>query len=102
VGSEMCIKTARRTFLAIDLQTELPVVIKLLIFNNEFIWDDLKLFEREAETLKHLDLPAIPRYLDYSEFDLPNLKGFALEGDSGAVTSTSKGIEEAMIEKELV
>ena len=71
-------KTGRRTFLAIDLQTELPVVIKLLIFNNEFIWDDLKLFEREAETLKHLDLPAIPRYLDYLEFDLPNLKGFAL------------------------
>ncbi|WP_310481811.1 protein kinase domain-containing protein [Chamaesiphon sp. VAR_48_metabat_403] len=71
-------KTGRRTFLAIDLQTELPVVIKLLIFNNEFIWDDLKLFEREAETLKHLDLPAIPRYLDYFEFDLPKLKGFAL------------------------
>ncbi len=71
-------KTGRRTFLAIDLQTELPVVIKLLIFNNEFIWDDLKLFEREAETLKHLNLPAIPRYLDYFEFDLPNLKGFAL------------------------
>jgi serine/threonine protein kinase len=71
-------KTGRRTFLAIDLQTELPVVIKLLIFNNEFIWDDLKLFEREAETLKHLDLPAIPRYLDYFEFDLPSLKGFAL------------------------
>lgn len=71
-------KTGRRTFLAIDLQTQLPVVIKLLIFNHEFIWDDLKLFEREAETLKHLDLPAIPQYLDYFEFDLPNLKGFAL------------------------
>jgi serine/threonine protein kinase len=71
-------KTGRRTFLAIDLHTELPVVIKLLIFNNEFIWDDLKLFEREAETLKHLDLPAIPRYLDYFEFDLPKLTGFAL------------------------
>ncbi len=71
-------KTGRRTFLAIDLQTKLPVVIKLLIFNTEFIWDDLKLFEREAETLKHLDFPAIPRYLDYFEFDSPNLKGFAL------------------------
>jgi serine/threonine protein kinase len=71
-------KTGRRTFLAIDLHTELPVVIKLLIFNNEFIWDDLKLFEREAETLKHLDLPSIPRYLDYFEFDLPQLRGFAL------------------------
>jgi serine/threonine protein kinase len=56
-------KTGRRTFLAIDLQTELPIVIKLLIFNNEFIWDDLKLFEREAETLKHLDLP-VQTYID--------------------------------------
>jgi serine/threonine protein kinase len=71
-------KTGRRTFLALDLQTEQPVVIKLLIFNNEFIWDDLKLFEREAETLKHLNLPTIPRYLDYFEFDLSHLKGFAL------------------------
>ncbi|WP_310423449.1 serine/threonine-protein kinase [Chamaesiphon sp. VAR_48_metabat_135_sub] len=71
-------KTGRRTFLAIDLQTSQQVVIKLLIFNSEFIWDDLKLFEREAETLKHLDLPAIPHYLDYFEFDLPTLKGFAL------------------------
>ena len=71
-------KTGRRTFLAIDLQTELPVVIKLLIFDREFIWDDLKLFEREAETLKHLDLPAIPSYLDYFEFDSTKLKGFAL------------------------
>ncbi len=51
---------------------------ELTLFNNEFVWDDLKLFEREAETLKHLDLPAIPRYLDYFEFDLPTLKGFAL------------------------
>jgi serine/threonine protein kinase len=71
-------KTGRRTFLAVDLQTELPVVIKLLLFNNEFVWDDLKLFEREAETLKHLNLPTIPGYLDYFEFDLPTLKGFAL------------------------
>ena len=46
--------------------------------NNEFIWDDLKLFERESETLKHLDLPSIPCYLDYFEFDLPKLRGFAL------------------------
>jgi serine/threonine protein kinase len=71
-------KTGRRTFLAIDLNTERKVVIKLLIFNQEFIWDDLKLFEREAETLKHLHHSAIPHYLDYFEFDLPTLKGFAL------------------------
>jgi serine/threonine protein kinase len=71
-------KTGRRTFLATDLQQQRSVVIKLLMFNNEFVWDDLKLFEREAETLKSLDHPAIPKYIDYFDFDLPNLKGFAL------------------------
>jgi serine/threonine protein kinase len=54
------------------------VVIKLLSFGNDFEWDDLKLFEREAETLKALTHPAIPRYLDFFELDLPNSKGFAL------------------------
>jgi serine/threonine protein kinase len=71
-------KTGRRTFLAHDLQGNEAVVIKLLIFNSEFIWDDLKLFEREAGTLKNLQHPSIPQYRDYFEFDLPTLKGFAL------------------------
>lgn len=71
-------KTGRRTFLANDLQTKSPVVIKLLLFNPDFTWDDLKLFEREAETLKSLDHPAIPRYLDSFEIDTKLGKGFAL------------------------
>jgi serine/threonine protein kinase len=71
-------KTGRRTFLAQDLQSNEQVAIKLLIFNSEFVWDDLKLFEREAGTLKNLHHPAIPQYRDYFEFDLPTLKGFAL------------------------
>ncbi|BAZ15967.1 serine/threonine kinase [Calothrix sp. NIES-4071] len=68
---------ARRTLLAQELQNEL-VVIKILLFNEEFRWEDLKLFEREAETLKNLDYPAIPKYLDYFELDTEELKGFAL------------------------
>jgi serine/threonine protein kinase len=71
-------KVGRRTFLAIDLTTEIPVVIKLLIFDRDFDWQDLKLFEREAETLKSLDRPEIPRYLDYFEFDLTTYRGFGL------------------------
>jgi serine/threonine protein kinase len=71
-------KAGRRTLLAVDLTTETQVVIKLLIFNQDFDWQDLKLFEREAETLKSLEHPAIPRYLDYFEFDLPQYRGFAL------------------------
>ncbi len=71
-------KAGRRTLLAHNLQTQELVIIKLLSFSGEFEWDDLKLFEREAETLKSLSHPYIPRYLDYFEVNLPNTKGFAL------------------------
>ncbi|OKH18986.1 hypothetical protein NIES593_21520 [Hydrococcus rivularis NIES-593] len=71
-------KAGRRTLLAWDRQRLEFVVIKLLTFSNDFEWDDLKLFEREAETLKALDHPAIPRYLDFFDLNEPNLKGFAL------------------------
>ena len=68
----------RQTLLARDLQTQELVVIKILSFSADFQWDDLKLFEREAETLQSLSHPAIPRYLDYFEFQTPKTKGFAL------------------------
>ena len=71
-------QTGRKTFLARDLQTGELVVVKLLSLGSDFEWQDLKLFEREAETLKALSHPAIPRYLDYLELDSPNNKGFAL------------------------
>jgi serine/threonine protein kinase len=71
-------KTGRRTFRAIDLETESPVVIKLLLFSPDFTWDDLKLFEREAETLKSLDHPAIPEYLNFFEVETELGKGFVL------------------------
>jgi serine/threonine protein kinase len=71
-------QTGRRTYLAKDLQTELPVVIKLLLFSPDFTWEDLKLFEREAETLKSLDHSAIPRYLDFFEVETELGRGFAL------------------------
>lgn len=68
----------RYTLLAKDLQTEKLVVIKVLLFNQEFRWQDLKLFSREAETLKSLSHPGIPNYIDYFELDISNLQGFAL------------------------
>ncbi|WP_071187756.1 serine/threonine-protein kinase [Trichormus sp. NMC-1] len=71
-------KAGRKTLLTRDLQTQELVVVKLLLFNDEFQWHDLKLFEREAETLKTISHPAIPRYLDYFELDTPDYKGFAL------------------------
>jgi serine/threonine protein kinase len=57
----------RQTWLALDLATETrqPVIVKLLPFSPQMQWDDLKLFEREAQVLKHLTHPRIPRYRDY-------------------------------------
>ncbi len=71
-------RAGRHTFLAQDLTTKELVVVKLLSFSSDFEWDDLKLFEREAETLKSLSHPAIPRYIDFFEVTLPTSKGFAL------------------------
>lgn len=68
----------RRTFLASDLETGSSVVVKLLFFAPDFTWDDLKLFEREAEVLKSLAHPRIPRYLDYFEVETELGKGFVL------------------------
>jgi serine/threonine protein kinase len=71
-------KAGRRTLLARDLKTQELVAIKLLSFGSDFEWDSLKLFEREAQTLKSLSHPFIPRYLDYFEVNALAFKGFAL------------------------
>ncbi|MBD2725498.1 serine/threonine protein kinase [Nostoc sp. FACHB-892] len=59
----------RQTWLAKDLQAssdeKSTVVVKLLAFGGTVQWDDLKLFEREAQILKQLNHPRIPRYIDY-------------------------------------
>jgi serine/threonine protein kinase len=59
----------RQTWLAKDLQAHdtenSQVVVKLLAFGGAVQWDDLKLFEREAQILKHLNHPRIPQYIDY-------------------------------------
>jgi serine/threonine protein kinase len=78
VISELGRQTGRRTLLALDLETQQQVVVKVLYLGQDFDWQDLKLFEREAETLKTLNHPQIPRYLDYFEFETSNDKGFGL------------------------
>lgn len=61
----------RQTWLAEDLTVFpiQPVVVKLLAFGGEVQWDDLKLFEREAQILKQLAHPRIPKYYDYFHID---------------------------------
>ncbi len=59
----------RQTWQALDLQAadgdNSTVVVKLLAFGGTVQWDDLKLFEREAQILKQLNHPRIPQYIDY-------------------------------------
>lgn len=71
-------QAGRKTILARDLETKDLVVIKLLTFGDEFEWQGLKLFEREAQTLQDLSHPSIPRYLNYLDIDETGNKGFAL------------------------
>ena len=68
----------RKTLLAKDLETQELVVVKLLSFDIEFDWQDLKLFEREAQILEELSHAAIPDYLDSFKVDSDNSKGFGL------------------------
>jgi serine/threonine protein kinase len=64
---------ARQTWLATDLNVDSSqnsqVVVKLLAFGGTVQWDDLKLFEREAQVLKHLEHSRIPKYIDYFSVD---------------------------------
>ncbi|MGC1247002.1 MAG: serine/threonine-protein kinase, partial [Spirulinaceae cyanobacterium] len=87
----------RRTLLAKDLQTQELVAIKILTFNADLQWQDLKLFEREAEALQSLSHPAIPRYLDYFEFQTRKTKGFALVQSYIPAKSLAEWVEERRI-----
>jgi serine/threonine protein kinase len=61
----------RQTWLAEDLATQPAeaVIVKFLAFGDQVQWDDLKLFEREADVLKQLNHPRIPKYRDYFSID---------------------------------
>lgn len=58
-----------QTWLALDTESNQLVTIKFLAFNPQMEWEELKLFEREAQVLQSLDHPRIPRYRDYFEID---------------------------------
>jgi len=61
----------RQTWLAQDVgvSPNESVVVKLLAFGGGVQWDDLKLFEREAQVLKQINHPRIPKYRDYFHID---------------------------------
>ncbi len=57
----------RQTWLAEDVSANpaRQVIVKLLAFADQVNWETLKLFEREANILRQLHHPKIPRYVDY-------------------------------------
>lgn len=64
----------RQTWLAEDLLSQNPGIVKLPASSPQMQWEELKLFEREAQVLKQLSHPRIPRYRDY----------FSLEKQAGS------------------
>ena len=59
----------RQTWLVTDLESNERVTLKLLAFAPQMQWEELKLFEREAQVLQSLNHPRIPRYRDYFSLD---------------------------------
>ena len=64
----------RQTWLAedISIQPAETVILKFLSFGEQFQWQDLKLFEREADILKQLSHHRIPKYRDYFSIEDKN------------------------------
>ncbi|MBE9061039.1 serine/threonine-protein kinase [cf. Phormidesmis sp. LEGE 11477] len=71
-------KAGRRTFLARDLYTNTPVIVKILQFSHAFDWDGLKLFQREAQILQQLEHSSIPQYKDSFEAEVDGVHSFVL------------------------
>ena len=67
IKEKLAQNTGRQTWLAEDISLEPAetVILKFLSFGENFQWQDLKLFEREADILKQLSHPRIPKYRDY-------------------------------------
>ncbi|MDB9313130.1 serine/threonine-protein kinase [Spirulina sp. CS-785/01] len=66
------------TYAALDEQTQENVALKALSLRRLDDWKALELFEREAKTLKQLDHPQIPQYIDYVQVDTESDRGFYL------------------------
>ncbi|MGB3495633.1 MAG: serine/threonine-protein kinase [Elainellaceae cyanobacterium] len=71
VEKQLGSKSGRWTLLATDITNESPAILKLISMDDELHPDVLRLFDREINILKSLNHPALPRYLDYFEIDLP-------------------------------
>ena len=61
-----------RTFLGYDCDTGEEVAVKELLLRDVEDWKAIELFEREGQTLRHLDHPGIPGYVDAFHIQAPD------------------------------
>lgn len=66
-----------KTYEVYDLELELACILKVLHFSKLSKWKSLELFQREAQTLAHLQHPQIPALLAY--FEEPDVGFLVLE-----------------------
>ena len=67
--TQLGLNSGRQTWLAHDLDVNHElVVVKLLTFDGDVQWEDLKLFERKAQVLKQLNHPHHPRIPKYGDY----------------------------------
>ncbi len=66
------------TWLALDRQQDARVAVKQLRLWERRDWKALELFEREAETLRRINHPAVPRYVEYFEARIDGVPAFFL------------------------
>lgn len=64
-------RSGHQVWLALDSQSHDTVIIKRLTFEGKLQWDDVKLFEREVQTLKHISHPQIPKVRDSFSIETP-------------------------------
>ncbi|MEL7067084.1 MAG: serine/threonine-protein kinase [Cyanobacteria bacterium J06581_3] len=94
---ELSHKANRQTFLAKDLHTQTPVILKVLQFGHGTDWDELKLFKREAQILQQLDHPSIPKYLDSFETEISEKTCFVLVQTYIAARSLQQTVESGQL-----
>jgi serine/threonine protein kinase len=71
----------KQTWFAEDLVTHTEVTVKALYFGHGLEWQDLKLFEREVQTLKNIAHPRIPHYQNSFWLEQPEGNYFCLTQD---------------------
>lgn len=81
VIAELGRQPGKRTYRVRDIKTSDECILKRLSFGEDMAWEDVQLFEREAQVLQALYHPAIPKYRDGFEISLSSGQGFVLVQD---------------------